>query len=39
VRHLRVLDIREAELLRFCFKEVTFDSYLLNMLLCYSFYV
>jgi hypothetical protein len=39
VWRLHVLDIREAELLRFCFKEVTFDLLLLNTSLCCSFYV
>jgi hypothetical protein len=39
VWRLRVLDVCEMKLLRFCFKEVTFDPYLLNILLCYSFYV
>jgi hypothetical protein len=36
---LRVLDVHEAELLRFCLKEVTFNPYLLNTSLCYSFYI
>jgi hypothetical protein len=30
-------NVHEAELLRFCFKEVTFDPYLLITSLCYMF--
>jgi hypothetical protein len=39
VRRLHLLDVREVELLRFCFKKVTFDPYLLNVSLCCAFYV
>jgi hypothetical protein len=28
VRRLRVLDVHEVEILRFCFKKVTFNPYL-----------
>jgi hypothetical protein len=39
VWRLCVLDVCEVELLQFCFREVTFDPYLLNTSLYCSFYV